>query len=67
MSQSFSGEPVVKVGVPVNYQIGWRWFATATATTATSQGESVTQTWTAVDNAVALTVSGVAAVLALAF
>jgi len=63
----FNGDPVIKVGQKVNYQAGYRWFATSTATVAVSADESATQTWTVVDNAVALAVSGVAAIVALTF
>lgn len=65
--KNFVSDPVLKVGQKVNYVAGWRWFATNTATTAVNQGQSATQTWTIVDNAVALTVSGVAAIVALSF
>jgi hypothetical protein len=67
MTQTFQGDPVVKIGDKVSYVAGWRWFATAAATTAVNQGQSTVQTWTVVDNAVALTVSGVAAIVALSF
>jgi hypothetical protein len=63
----FNGDPVIKVGQKVQYVAGYRWFASSTATVAVSQDESATQTWTVVDNAVALAASGVAAIVALTF
>lgn len=63
----FNGDPVIKVGQKVSYVAGYRWFASATATVAVSQAESDTQTWTVVDNAVALAASSVAAIIALTF
>ena len=67
VSGSFSSDPVLKIGDTVSYVSGWRWFATNTATIAASQGQSTVQTYTIVENAVALTVSSVAAILALSF
>jgi hypothetical protein len=65
--KDFNSDPVVKVGDTVNYVSGWRWFATSAATIAATSGQSTVQTWRVVDNAVALTVSGVAAIVALSF
>ena len=67
MTQSFQGDPVVKVGDKVQYVSGWKWFVSNTAASAVNSGQSTVQTWTVVDNAVALTVSGVAALVALSF
>jgi len=67
MTQSFLGDPVVKVGDTVNYVVGWRWFSNAAATNAISQSQSSIQTWYVVDNAVALTLQSVAAIAALSF
>jgi hypothetical protein len=38
----FNGDPVIKVGQKVSYEVGYRWFATNTATVAVSQAESAT-------------------------
>ena len=67
MTQNFAGDPLVKIGDSVRYVAGWKWFATSGATAAAASGVSDIQTWTVVDNALALTVSGVAAIAALAF
>ena len=63
----FVGEPVIKIGDKVNYVSGWKLFATNAATTALSAGQSSLQTWIVTDSAIAMTVSGVAAIIALAF
>jgi hypothetical protein len=67
LAMPFLGDPVLKVGDKVNYVSGWKLFATNAITSTISAGQSLTQTVTVTDSALAMTVSGVAAILALAF
>jgi len=67
MVNPFNGDPLIKVGDKVNYVCGWKLFANNIATTPKSAGQSAVQTWIVTDSAIAMTASGVAAIIALAF
>jgi len=60
ISQTFNGDPVIKVGDTVSYNSGFVWGA--------NRGTSTRTTWKVVDGASALVMTGVAAAIAtLAF
>lgn len=61
-TQTFLGDPVIKVGQTVAYKAGFVWQASSTATAV--RAPSSLQSWVIVDGATALVMSGVAAAIA---
>lgn len=62
LSQTFLGDPVIKVGDTISYKAGFRWVQATGATPITGTSSQVN--WTVVDGASALVMTGVAAALA---
>lgn len=61
-TQTFLGDPVIKVGQTVAYKAGFVWQASSSATAV--RGTSALQSWVIVDGATALVMTGVAAAIA---